>query len=108
MCGCGDQSIPTVCCKNKNRKDVEVAADMPITQASPHSSPLLLPLFWHGETWPFGPGANLVGSRPVQLDPADLILVLAAVAGWLLCVTLAQSRTQYRYVPCGPDYQGTV
>ncbi|MEQ2187251.1 hypothetical protein GOODEAATRI_002771 [Goodea atripinnis] len=54
------------------------------------------------------PSANSAESRPIPLDPLDLILVLDVVAGWLHCVTLAQPLTQYRYVPCGPDYQGTV
>lgn len=54
------------------------------------------------------PSANPSGARPVPLDPLDRILVWAVEAGWSCCVTLAWSLTQYRYVPCGPDYQGTV
>ena len=55
---------------------------------------------------PVVPGANPSGARPVPLDPLDHILVWAALAGWSHCVTLALHLTQYRYVPCGPDYQG--
>lgn len=75
------------------------------TYTSTHTTP---PFVWQGETRPVVPSANPSGARPVPLDPLDRILVWAVVAGWSHCVTLALSLTQYRYVPCGPDYQGTM
>lgn len=95
------------------RVDVEVAAGIPLPPTTLHNNthmhtrttPLLV---WQGEMRPVALTANPSGARPVPLDPLDRILVGAVVAGWSHCVILAWSLTQYRYVPCGPDYQGTV